>query len=154
MNVTMLFPAFLLASLLPALAAERQTDFDAFAPVKASTEWKSNPALWRNLLSIRRDSPTVSIGKADFVLTGPLVQTIRRPRGWSELSLGEKILALPVINLLVPQPMPAPASGGKYFAWGESSLSWGAVANGAAPGSGAFARYVNHEPNGLISVGW
>lgn len=150
----MLLPAFLLASFLPTLAEEHQIEFDAFAPVKTSTEWKPKPALWRELLNVKRGHPTVSIGRTEFLVGGPLVQTIRRPDSWSDLSLGRKILALPVINLLVPQPMPAPASGGKYFAWGESSLSWGAVANGAAPGSGGFARDVNHEPAGLISFGW
>jgi hypothetical protein len=154
MNAKLLFPAFLLASLLPALAEERQTEFDAFAPVKTSTEWKPKPALWRNLLSVRRDFPTVSIGKADFVLTGPLVQMIRRPSGWSDLSLGQKIMALPVVNLLVPQSMPAPASGGKYFAWGESSQSWISVTGGAYPGTGRFIRADNHEPNALVSFGW
>jgi len=60
MNRKTILPAFLLASLLPALAEELQTEFDAFAPVKASTEWKPNPALWRELLSVKRDHPTVS----------------------------------------------------------------------------------------------
>ncbi|MBI3853168.1 MAG: hypothetical protein HY298_23200 [Verrucomicrobia bacterium] len=154
MNGKTLLPTILLASLLPALADERETAFDPYAPVKATTEWKPNPALLRELLRVRRNYPTVSIGKGDFEVSGPLLQTIRRPRDWSDLSLGRKILALPVINLLVPQPMPPSPGGGKYFAWGQSGLPWGTLAEGAAPGAGGFARYVNHEATGLISIGW
>ena len=155
MNRKIIFPAFLLASLLPALAEEPQTEFDAFAPVKASTEWKPNPALWRELLNVKRDHPTVSIGRTEFLVGGPLVETIRRPRNWSNLSLGKKLLALPVINLFVPQPMPSPPSGGgKYFAWEATSQPWISLMGGAYPGTGRFISADNHEPNALVSFGW
>ena len=148
MKTKTLLAAILVATLLPALAEEKQEKFDAFAPAKASSEWKPHPALWRELLRVKEDHPTITIGKAEFEVRGPLVETIRRPRNWSDRSLGQQILGLPVVNLFVPQPLPPAPRGGKYFAWGESSLPWSAVANGAACGSASF---INHEPrNGLI----
>jgi len=155
MNRKTIVPAFLLASLLPMVAEEAQTEFDASAPVKASTEWKPNPALRRDLLHIKRDHPTVTIGRTEFQVGGPLVETLRRPRNWSDLSLGRKLLALPVINLFVPQPMPSPpGGGGKYFAWGDASKSWTSVTGGAYPGNGRSITADNHEPTGLIYFGW
>jgi hypothetical protein len=152
MNVRALITALFLSSLSASFAEEQPAGFDAFAPVKASTTWKSNPALWRELLNAKPDTSAIMIGKSDVLLGGALAQTLRRPRGWSDLNLGQKVLALPIINLFVPQPMPATASGGKYFAWGESRRSWGALAAGVPAGN---TTPLNQEPTAaLISFRW
>jgi len=150
MSTKTLIAVIFISSMFIASAEDQQAGFDAYAPVKTSTEWKPNPALRRELLSVKPDQPTVSIGKADLVVSGPLVQTFRRSHGWSDLSLGRKILALPVINLFVPKPMPSTPGGGRYFQWGESSQPWIAVAQGAVAGDPSNA--VRHEALGLISI--
>jgi hypothetical protein len=70
--------------------------------------------------------PPLTIGKSDFVLGGPLIDTFRLPRRYTseERTLGQKILDLPIINLFVPAPFPKPTRQGKYFYWGEREQAW------------------------------
>lgn len=104
-------------------ADEKPTQLDAFAP-KKTLDW-DDPKWWE---AMRRKSPGISLGKSDFIVSGPLVDTIRAaPRSSGERNLGERILSLPIVNLFVPQPMPVSRGEGKYFAWGERAMPWSAV---------------------------
>lgn len=86
---------------------------------------------------------TVSLGKSDFAVSGPLVETFRpAPRSPGERSLGQKFLSLPIVNLFVPQPMPVSRGEGRYFAWGERPMPWASVG----------ARSMLPPQGGLISV--
>ena len=145
-----LIPAILLGALSCAIGADPQAQFDAFERAEATKEWKPNPALWQDLLSVERDYPTVSVGRGEFVVRGPLVETFRRPREWSDLSLGQKVLSLPLVNLFVPMKMQKPpGGGGKYFAWGPRSQAW--TPRAPVPG---FRDAIEHQASGtLISIG-
>jgi hypothetical protein len=141
-----------LVSVLPLLAQESQSNFDLFAPVQATREWKPHPGRWEKLLSEKRAEPAVSVGRAEIVVRGPLVETFRRPKSSSELNLGQKILTFPVINLFVPLEMPKPPGGpGKYFAWHESSMPWTAIAAGGSPGEVRSFGSRHETHHGLIS---
>lgn len=148
--------AVVLAAPLAIFAEEGPATHDFSEPAKATTEWKYNPALWRDLFTEKRDEPTITIGRSDVVIRGPLAETFRRPRsGWSDLSVGQKILSLPIINLFVPMKMPSPPdTGGKYFAWRKRDSGDSPFVSSAAAASGGFNREVNHEPTGLIQIGW
>jgi hypothetical protein len=156
MNIDRLLIAVVLMVPLGVFAEEGLAVFNVSEPVKATTEWKYDPAVWRDLFAEKRDEPTIAIGRSDVVVRGPMVDTFRRPRSSrSDLSLGQKILSLPVINLFVPMKMPSPpAAGGKYFAWGKRDSSSSPFVSSAAAASGGFNREVNHEPTGLIQIGW
>ena len=86
----------------------------------------------------RQDIPVITLGRSDFVFSGPLVEGFRRLPHEENLSRGQRFLRLPVVRLFVPKPMPVPAEGGKYFAWHSSacSLSWPEAANRPEIGKG------------------
>jgi hypothetical protein len=131
-----------------ALAQETNGTFDLYGPVTATEEWKPNPELLDRIATQGIDDyPEISVGRVSVVVRGPVTETFRMPRNWSDLSPGQKLLSLPIVNLFVPQKMPKPPGGtGRYFAWGESSRSWTDIATGASPGS-TLASYPHyHEP--------
>src|SRR5439155_22355596 len=99
----------------------------------------------------KREFTTITLGKSDFEVSGPLIEGLRRRRSEADRNLGQKILGFPLVRLFVPQRMPSPPqSGGKYFAWRrESSQPWVSIASGA----GVAAGPANHEPQALISLG-
>ena len=154
MKTNLLPLTILLVSVLSLRAEETQSTqskFNATASPKARAEWNTNPAHWDQIISQKRETPELRIGKSDYVVSGPLIQGLRRQRASADRSLGKKILGLPIVSWFVPQPMPSPPGGGKYFRWGESDRPWTAIASGAAPGSGNDA--VTHEAKtSLISV--
>jgi hypothetical protein len=78
----------------------------------------------------------LTLGKRNIEVTGPLVETFRRPpQNWSDMNLGDKLTAIPVIGLFVPQPMPRPpATRGRYFVWGGSDRAWSDIADPGMPG--------------------
>lgn len=124
-------------------AEEKPAQFDATTRKKSYLDW-DDPAWWQR--EWKPDEKKFSIGKSDFGVKGPLFDTFRpRRRTWSDLSLGEKIVNLPIVSLFVPQPFPAAASRKErsYFNWGEKDLPWSAVAD---RGSGG--------PVGWISVSY
>jgi hypothetical protein len=77
----------------------------------------------------------IRLGKSEYVVSGPLVETFRpvKPpppnRTWAD-----KLLGLPIVNLFVPQPMPLPPGGGKYFFWGEREIAWSTLMDTPIPG--------------------
>jgi hypothetical protein len=78
----------------------------------------------QNFLTQKPDISVITLGRSDFVLSGPLIEGFRRLPPADNLSRGQKFLRLPVIRLFVPKPMPWPDDGGKYFAWRNNSLPW------------------------------
>ena len=75
----------------------------------------------------QRPSP-LKLGKSDYAVSGPLVDTFRlKPRVQTERSLARKLLDLPIINIFVPEPWPKTTRQGKYFAWGERDVPWSVV---------------------------
>src|SRR6187401_1127904 len=82
-------------------ADEKPTQFDTTARRKSVLDW-DEPEWWRR--DWKRDQK-FSIGKTDFEVSGPLIETFRGPRRtWSDLNLGRKIINLPIVSLVVPQP--------------------------------------------------
>jgi hypothetical protein len=100
----------------------------------ASTEVKSsmNPR-WE--VPVEQRFPPLKLGKSDYSVSGPLVDTFRlKPRRPQERTLGRKILDLPIINMFVPEPWPKTTRQGKYFAWGERDQPWAATVERRAAG--------------------
>ena len=86
-------------------------------------------------VSLGRKPSGISLGKSDFIVSGPLVDTFRlTPRSAEERTLGQKILGLPIVSMFVPGPMPKPTRQGKYFAWGERDAAWTVQADRPIPG--------------------
>lgn len=78
----------------------------------------------------------IPLGKSGFSLGGPIIEGLLPRRLPEGASLGQKLLNLPVVRLFVPQPMPSPPGGGKYFLWREHARSWPSLAKpAAAPGA-------------------
>ena len=111
-------------------AQERPVPLDASATKKTA---ESDDAKRRE--SISRVSRGVALNKSGLVAQGPLVDAfLTAPRPSGELTLGQKILRLPILNIFVPAPMPKPTRQGKYFAWGERDAPWSAVVDRQLPG--------------------
>jgi hypothetical protein len=79
--------------------------------------------------------PRISLGRSEYVVSGPLVDAFRPPLRYSrERNLREKLLSIPILNIFIPAPMPKTTREGKYFAWGPRDLPWSAVAEHAGSG--------------------
>jgi len=142
MNANSLATVVFVLFVLAVRAEERPSQLDALGVFgsKKVLDW-DDPKWWEGM---RKQSSGISLGKSDIVVKGPLVDTFRRaPRSSRDRSLGEKILNLPILSLFVPQPMPRPGRGGKYFSWGEREAPWSMVSASSTPG-----------PQGLISAGF
>jgi hypothetical protein len=142
----------LLASACFALADETKRESDVSVNLNGPSQWNTDPAYWDKLIADESKASALRIGKSDFNIGGPLIEGLRRRRSVPDRSLGRKILGLPIVRLFVPQPMPYPPGGGKYFRWGESSRPW--VSTAEARGGAGADNLINHEPqNRLISIG-
>jgi hypothetical protein len=141
--------AFLLASTIWLPAQTNSMELNS----STSTSWNTNPAHWERMIEQRKTSSALRIGKSDFTISGPLVDGLRRKRFTGERSLGKRLLGLPVVRLFVPQPMPSPPGGGRYFCWGERAESWSSISKAPAP-LGNTDNPIHHEAVGtLISIG-
>jgi hypothetical protein len=122
-------------------ADEKPTQFDTATRRKSVLDW-DDPEWWKR--DWKHDQK-FSIGKTGFDVSGPLIETFRGPRRtWSDLSLGQKIISLPIVNLFVPQPFNVGSRReSKYLAWGEKDLPWSSVADRGSSG-----------PVGLMSVSY
>lgn len=139
----------LLGSTLCLSAQSDSAEFHSSPP----SNWNTNPAHWERMLEQRKASSAIQIGKSDFTISGPLVEGVRRQRATGERSLGKRLLGLPVVRLFVPQPMPSPPGGGRYFLWGERDQSWASFSRTPAP-LGNSDNPIHREVSGsLISVG-
>jgi hypothetical protein len=151
MNVKLVFLMLVFLSMLSARADEAKSKFDASASPKPDAAWNTSPAHWDEVISRKSTTTDLRLGKSDYVVSGVLVEGLRRRRSTQDRSLGKKILEFPIVRLFVPQPMPSPPGRGKYFRWGKSDLPWTAIAEGAAPGK--IDNAVTHEANvSLISI--
>ena len=110
----------LLASAVPAHADTNEMEVGSPAAY--------TPAQPQSLITERFDSSNLRLGKGDWVISGPLVNGFRRRPPTENRSLGRRILDFPIIRSFVPEPMPSPPGGGKYFLWGESSRPWASIA--------------------------
>ena len=142
------------AMILAATAADPVAATSAHSP---AAQWALESRMWENLLTGQSTSPTsLRLGRSDFTLSGPLVQSFRpRPR-FDDRCLGQKILDFPVVNMFVPQPMPVPPGGigPSYLAWGsERHVPWAAVAAGGPAGIAPSSREAQASA-GLISIHW
>jgi hypothetical protein len=144
MKTNMLATIILAFSLLTLRTEEQPSfQFDALTP-RGYVDW-DDPEWWESVA--RTKSPGLALGKSDFVMHGPLIETFRpshRPLP-TDRSWFQKALDLPIVSLFVPRPMPVPPiSRGNYFAWGERSVPWSTTADPWSP-----------LPSGaLVSVGW
>lgn len=123
-------------------AEQKPAQLDTTSPRSEYLDWQ-DPEWWKR--DWNRDEMKFSVGKSDYAVQGPAVETFTFYRRSSsrDVSLGQKILNLPIVNLFVPQPMPKPTGGGRYLAWGQKDQPWSAVADRGIPG-----------PVGLMSVSW
>jgi len=116
----------------------------------AQTPWNTDPNYWQRVLREAKESPVVKLGKSDYVISGPLVN------GWGRrsppgLSLSKRMVRLPIVRLFVPDPMPTPPGGGRYFLWSASSRPWPAIAESAAAGD--LSNPIRHEARtSLIAI--
>jgi hypothetical protein len=133
-----------------ASASEVQPLFNATPTPKAQTQWNTDPQYWERILLEPNELLDMKLGKSDYVISGPMVDGLRRRRSSPDLNLGERILRLPILRLLVPDPIPSPLGGRRYFLWGESSRPWTAVAGAAA--TEGLPNPVTHEALSLLSI--
>jgi hypothetical protein len=134
---TLLVTAALALPTLTLRAQEQPAQLDATTTLKT---WETPK--WE--VPVEQRAMPLKLGKSDFVVSGPLVDTFRlRPRGETERTLGQKILDLPIVNMFVPEPWPKPSRQGKYFAWGEREVPWSAASDRQRSGPSGVLVSVN-----------
>ncbi len=117
-----------------------------------SLQWNTNQSHWDRILQEPRPIPELRLGKSGFVIGGPLIETFRGRRLPTDASRGRKFLALPVVNLFVPQRMPQPPGGtGRYFAWRNNTRSWSEIPSPRL-GDNVFSPAYNEPQGVLISI--
>jgi hypothetical protein len=133
-------PAAMHAKLLITLVS---FSFAAIAVAQESPAQFNTATTLRSWSNPKWDAPVeqkvapLRLGKSDFAVTGPLVDTFRlKPNPDEERSIGRKILDLPIVNMFVPEPWPKPSRQGKYFAWGEREVPWATTAERQRSGPG------------------
>jgi len=151
MKAKTIFSVFALFSLAGAAFGRDETSaFNVFTTPKAQTQWNTDPKYWDPVLREPKEFPDLKLGKSDYMISGPLIDGLRRRRSSPDLNLGKRILRLPILCPFVPGPMPSPPGSGRYFLWGESSRPWTSVAEGAA--AGELSNPATHEARSLISI--
>lgn len=123
---------FVVFSLRAQDPSPRRDEFDSLAPSQA-LQW-DDPKWWE---AMRRETTGFALGKTDYGIKGPLVDTFRVTPRSSGGGLGRKFLNWPIVSLFVPQPIPGPVRGGQYFAWGQRDQPWTVLAD--RPDSGPSA---------------
>jgi hypothetical protein len=121
-----------------------EPQFDFLSRTSSSTEWRHQPDVW-NVLSTNLPASSVMIGKQEIKVGGSVVEKFR----------GRSLKQAPAsfFGLFVPQRMSAPTSGGKYLAWGDSQMSWTAIASGRGTAGRNFTDPVNHEADWILFSG-
>ncbi|MBC8096090.1 MAG: hypothetical protein H7Y43_09780 [Akkermansiaceae bacterium] len=152
MKTKSLLIALLTLTAAPAFAQDARSAFSASSTSLDSIPWDVSQSHWDRISQQRSSIPELHLGKSDFVIGGPLVESFRRKRLPSDASLGRKFLALPVVSSFVPQKMASPPGGtGSYFAWRGNTRSWSEIPK-TISGDSAFSP-AYHEPQGrLISI--
>lgn len=133
--------------LVPAVAGRCATD-----DVKVDSPTADITSQRKTVITESLESSDLRLSKGDWVISGPLVDALRRRRSTGDRRIGQRILDLPILRLLVPQPTPPPPGEGQYFLWGESSRPWESISSGPRrPGSCDNPLYFEGGCN-LISV--
>jgi len=136
---------------VPALAAFAADPPAQFNSTVQQGDFTTPAERQMGFIELRHDAPVISLGRSAYVMTGPLVAGLRKlPPPEEHLSLGRKVLRLPVIRLLVPGPMENPPGGtGKYFAWRNENcdLPWPVAASRPVAARGATTRV---EPDSAL----
>lgn len=136
-------------SFLDASASAQTAPGPTNSTVLKSMPWDTSQAHWDKVMQEPRNVPELRLVNGAFVVSGPLVDGFRGKRHSSDASLGQKFLALPIVNLIVPQRMPSPpTTGGRYFAWRDSNRSWSELAAGSVGGHSSNPDY--NEPRGSL----
>jgi hypothetical protein len=133
--------AIMMVALAFALRAQESKPTDATLTKKIQ-DW-NDPKWWEAM----KDNPkplTISLGKSDFTVGGPLIENIRARPASSDASLIEKMRRWPLVGLFVPGPMPWPSGERKYFAWGERSTPWSTLGD----------HPIGGPQGGLVSVSY
>ncbi len=130
MNANTLLLMIFAAGLLTLQAQEALGQLDVSSSTKP-LDWH-DPKWWE----ARGQKPSgIRLGQGDFVLEGPLVETLRRPP-WSSRrrDLRQKFFSLPFVNPFGPKEISARAGREDYFAWGERSTPWSVLSDRPIPG--------------------
>jgi hypothetical protein len=154
MNAKIAISVLIVLVALAAFPARAQVNYEAVRAVDPSAEIGFGSAARHETFAPPAPSPRVQLGQTDYVITGPLVQGLRRaPRVDPDTSPGRRFLNLPVVRMFVPQRLPTPPEEGtRYFAWGQSARPWAAIATGA-PAGARWPEPITHEPrSALVSV--
>jgi hypothetical protein len=154
MKTNLLLLAALLTVFGSARADEKAERTDQFKSAAEIAPWpsKNDVRHWERVLREKPESSGVQIGKSGYTASGPLVDAVRRRKSLPGDSLGRRILRAPVVRLFVPQPMPKPPGGGKYFHWGDSEHSWTTVVTGRAPGHISNPEVTHEARTSLLSI--
>lgn len=137
----------MVAAALAVQAEEQPTRLDLAHPESAVLRrnyitW-DDPAWWA---AMRTKDDRVVIGRSDYTVQGPIVNTFRRAPNWSDLTPAQKIISLPIVSLFVPQPMniePRRSLAMRdYIKWGEDDRPWSNIGD----------PWIN--PVGLFSIGF
>lgn len=153
MNAKFLALALFFGATLACAASDVPAQTNTSLSSMPGTSWNTNSMLWLDLTSGTNQPSVLRLGNSDFTMSGPLIEGFRRQPASESRSLGHKLLSLPVVRLLVPQRLPSPPSGGRYFAWHDSRRAWTSIATGSPPGSG-FDSLHNEPRSSLITVEW
>lgn len=122
---------------------------DVLSSPNSAATWEVSPRLWIT----KEPEGLRPLHKGGFTISGPLIQGLRPYPRTAERSPIGKVLDLPVIRMLVPQPIPKPSGGGKYFAWGRTRRPWSSYPSGCVPASG-FDSVTQGPHNALISISY
>ncbi len=107
----------------------------------------------KSVIKERLDSPNLRLGKGDWVVRGPVVDSLQKRRSTEKRSLGRRILDLPIVRLFVPKPAADPSETEVFFVEGESSRPWAAIASGARRSGSPDNPLYLEGGCALISVG-
>lgn len=122
--------------------------------VQFQSQSSLDPAQPKSVITERFDSPDLKLGKGDWVVRGPIVDSLRQQQPAETESLGRRILNLPIIRLFVPKPTPPPSETEVYSVDGKSSRPWAVIASGARRSHGSPDNPLFLEGGcALISIG-
>jgi len=132
--------------LLASPSVRAAEDVQAVSPSRLD---QAKPA---SVITERVDSADLRLGKSQWVVSGPITDSLQRRQPREKRSLGRRIRELPIVRLLVPKPMPSSSGEVEYFRWRESSRPWASIAYDSH-WQGSFDRRL-HMDGGctLISV--
>jgi hypothetical protein len=85
----------------------------------------------KSVIKEQFDTHDQRVGKGDWVVRGPIVDSFRKRPKREDRSFGQRIRELPIVRLFVPKPMPSREDTEVFFVEGQSSRPWSAIASDA-----------------------